>query len=76
MIWGVVQLYEGLKHQKVSEKKYTLNPLPYLGNFSRYQLMQATEIKMPEESGQSKGKKVLKKLADTLNGCLCGLVVH
>jgi len=25
MIWGVVQLYEGPKHQKAGEKKYTLH---------------------------------------------------
>jgi hypothetical protein len=37
----------------------------------------ATEIgsQIPEESGRSKRKRVPQQLADTLNGCLCGLVL-
>ncbi|KAF8223077.1 hypothetical protein L208DRAFT_1412420, partial [Tricholoma matsutake] len=35
----------------------------------------ATEIEIPEESGQSKHKRVPRKLADTLNGCLCRQVL-
>ncbi len=29
----------------------------------------------PEESGRSKRKRIPRRLADALNGCLCGLVV-
>jgi hypothetical protein len=35
----------------------------------------AAEIEIPEESGQSKRKRVPRKLADALNGCLCGQVL-
>ena len=37
----------------------------------------ATEIgaEIPEESGRSKRKRVPRRLADALNGCLCGLVL-
>ena len=35
----------------------------------------AMEIEIPEEPGQSKRKRVLHKLADTLNRCLCGQVL-
>ena len=35
----------------------------------------ATEIEIPEEPGQSKHKRVPCKLADALNGCLCGQVL-
>ena len=35
----------------------------------------ATEPEIPEESGRSKRKRVLRQLADALNGCLCGLVL-
>ena len=35
----------------------------------------ATDIKIPEEPGWSKHKRVPHKLADALNGCLCGEVL-
>ena len=35
----------------------------------------ATEIKIPEESGRSKRRRVPHKHADALNGCLCGQVL-
>lgn len=37
----------------------------------------ATEIgsQVPEEAGRSKRKRVPQRLADALNGCLCGLVL-
>ena len=41
----------------------------------------ATEIRsqacsqVPEEAGRSKQKRVPRRLADALNGCLCGLVL-
>ena len=38
-------------------------------------LQAATEIEIPEESGRSKRKRVPRKLADALNGCLCGQVL-
>ncbi|KAF8219823.1 hypothetical protein L208DRAFT_1337500, partial [Tricholoma matsutake] len=36
----------------------------------------STEIEIPEESGRSKRKRVPRKLADALNGCLCGQVLE
>ena len=33
------------------------------------------DIEIPEESGQSKRKRVPRSAADTLNGCLCGVIV-
>ena len=35
----------------------------------------ATASKIPEESEWSKCKRVPQQLADTLNGCLCGVVL-
>ena len=35
----------------------------------------AMEIEIPEELGWSKRKRVPRKLADALNGCLCGQVL-
>ena len=37
-------------------------------------MVAATEIKIPEESGRSKRRRVPHKHADALNGCLCGQV--
>jgi hypothetical protein len=39
------------------------------------QVAAAAEIEIPEESGRSKRKRVPRKLADALNGCLCGQVL-
>ena len=37
----------------------------------------ATEIsEIPEDSGRSKRKRVPRHVADTLNGCLCGMVLN
>jgi len=37
----------------------------------------ATEIsEIPEDSGRSKRKRVLQRVADALNGCLCGTVLN
>jgi len=36
----------------------------------------ATEIEIAEESGQSKRKRVPCRLADALNGCLCGVILN
>ena len=40
------------------------------------QVAVAMEIEIPEESGRSKHKRVPCKLADALNGCLCGQVLN
>ena len=34
------------------------------------------DIEIPEESGRSKCKRVLHRLGDTLNGCLCGVILN
>jgi len=34
-----------------------------------------SNAQVPEESGRSKRKRVPRRLADALNGCLCGLVL-
>ena len=45
------------------------------GEINHIQAAVATEIEIPEESGRSKCKRVPRKLADALNGCLCGQVL-
>ena len=46
-----------------------------MNNANHIQVAAAAEIEIPEESGQSKCKRVPRKLADALNGCLCGQVL-
>jgi hypothetical protein len=46
-----------------------------MNNANHIQAAAAMEIEIPEESGWSKRKRVPHKLADTLNGCLCGQVL-
>ena len=46
-----------------------------MNNANHIQVAVAVEIEIPEESGQSKHKRVARKLADALNGCLCGQVL-
>ena len=46
-----------------------------MGEINHIQVAVATEIEIPEESGRSKRKRVPCKLADALNGCLCGQVL-
>jgi hypothetical protein len=45
-------------------------------NYIQTVVATATEIEIPEESGRSKRKRVPRKLADALNGCLCGLILN
>ena len=47
-----------------------------VGNVNYIQPAAATATKIPEESGQSKRKRVLRKPVDALDGCLCGLVLN
>ena len=44
-------------------------------NYLQAMAATATEIEIPEESGRSKRKRVPRKFADALNGCLCGLIL-
>ena len=44
-------------------------------NYMQAVVATATEIEIPEESGRSKHKRFPRKLADALNGCLCGLIL-
>ena len=44
-----------------------------LGALSNYVPRSELPVEIPEESGQSKRKRV-QKLADALNRCLCGMV--
>ena len=46
-----------------------------MGEINHIQVAVTMEIEIPEESGWSKRKRVPRKLADTLNGCLCGQVL-
>ena len=46
-----------------------------MGEINHIQAAVATEIEIPEESGRSKRKRVPRKLADTLNVCLCRQVL-
>ena len=46
-----------------------------MGEINHIQVVVATEIKIPEELGWSKHKRVPCKLADALNGYLCGQVL-
>ena len=46
-----------------------------MGEITHIQAAAATEIEIPEESGWSKRKRVPRKLADALNGCLCRQVL-
>jgi hypothetical protein len=46
-----------------------------VNNANHLQAAAATEIEIPEESGRSERKRVPRKLADALNGCLCGQVL-
>jgi len=39
-------------------------------------ILTAPEPEIPEESGRSKHKRVPRRLADALNGYLCGLVLN
>ena len=47
-----------------------------MGEINHIQVAVAMEIEIPEESGRSKRKRVPCKLADALNGCLCGQVLN
>lgn len=40
------------------------------------EIITESNARVPEESGQSKRKRVPQRLADVLNGCLCGLVLN
>ena len=46
-----------------------------MGEINHIQVAAATEITIPAESGRSKRKRVPRRLADALNGCLCGQVL-
>ena len=46
-----------------------------MGEINHTQAAAATEIEIPEELGRSKRKRVPRKLADALNGYLCGQVL-
>ena len=46
-----------------------------VGKVNHIQAPVATEIEIPEELGQSKCKRIPRKLGDALNGCLWGLVL-
>ena len=45
-------------------------------NYMQAVVATATEIEIPKESGWSKCKRIPQKLTDTLNGCLCGLILN
>jgi len=47
-------------------------------SFNEVNHIAATGIEaiIPEELGRSKCKRIPRQLADTLNGCLCGLVLN
>ena len=47
-----------------------------MGEVNYIQAAAATATEIHEESGRSKRKRVPRKLADALNGCLCRLVLN